>query len=230
MSTVLPSLPAIRQSPIEAWIETKCSGEALREQMRQPTRLGLEVPTGTAVTLTEVSWRRRLGLKGPQAERWLGSQQLTVPAPANSYAVTDGVMVARLATSEFLVEALLPAAQARIASLATQLYGVSRTSGVYAVPRQDLVVELSGPALGALLRQVCSVDFEPMLGVAAPEGPLVLTSMVGVGVVAVPIGGDGRPGFTLWADPSFGHYFWTTLIEVAADLKGGVRLDAFNAG
>lgn len=221
---------ATRRSPIEAWSATYGSGSTLREQMFQPSALTREVPVGTAVTLTERSWRRRFGCKGPEAQRWLASHQLTVPEPANSFVLTDGVLVGRLATSEFLVEAVSPAAQARICALGNALYGLTRTPGLYPVMRQDLVIELRGVALGALLRQICSVDFAPLLGVQANPGPLVLTSMVGVGVVAVPTDGEGGAGLTLWADPSFGQYFWTTLVEVAADLNGGVRLDAFNGG
>jgi sarcosine oxidase subunit gamma len=57
-----------------------------------------------------------------------------------------------------------------------------------------------------------------------------MTSMIGVGVVAVPLGAGPDRTLTLWADPSFGHYFWTTLVELAADLGGGVRLDDFIGG
>jgi hypothetical protein len=69
------------------------------------------------------------------------------------------------------------------------------------------------------LRQTCSVDFAPLLERCGRDaGPIILTSMIGVGVVAfVRRAGEG-PVLTLWADPSFAHYFWTTLLEVGGDL------------
>jgi sarcosine oxidase gamma subunit len=70
-----------------------------------------------------------------------------------------------------------------------------------------------------LLRQICSVDFEPELQAStADSGPVVLTSMIGVGVVAWPRRRDAEAGITLWIDPSFTHYLWTTLLEVSRDI------------
>jgi hypothetical protein len=46
----------------------------------------------------------------------------------------------------------------------------------------------------------------------------VLTSMIGVGVIAWPQRLAIGPALTLWCDPSFAHYFWSTLLDVA---RGG---------
>jgi sarcosine oxidase subunit gamma len=148
-----------------------------------------------------------------------------VPVPSNSWAIADDILVGRLATSEFLVEAL-GTSQARVAAAAGELAAAGRPPGVFPVARQDLVVSLGGDALADLLAQVCSVDFRMPLGAArGASGPLLLTSMIGVAVVAVPRLEDGRPGLTVWSDPSFANYFWSTLIGGAADLGGGVLLD-----
>ncbi len=221
-ATAAPAIP-IRHSPIADWQRAAGAGSQLREGMSQPLGFGSEVPVGPAVTLEDASWRRRFGLKGPMAQAWLEERRLAVPAPSNSWIVTDGILIGRLATSEFLVEAL-GGSQARVAGAAADL-GLGG-AGVYPVARQDLVLSLSGEALPDLLRQVCSVDFSPLLAAARPDsGALVLTSMIGVSVVAVPRGGGAGCTLTLWSDPSFAHYFWTTLVELAADLGGGVRLD-----
>jgi hypothetical protein len=56
-------------------------------------------------------------------------------------------------------------------------------------------------------------------------------------VSVVALGRDGSAGgavLTLWVDPSFAHYFWTTLLEVGRDLgevavneySGALRLSA----
>lgn len=215
----------LRRSPIDGWCGAAPDEEFVREDMAQPRLLHGAVAGSAPVTMTDVSWRRRFGLKGPGAESWLAMRALSVPSAANSWTVADGILVARLATSEFLVEAL-EADQARTADADRQLYAGDRPSGVYPVPRQDLVTRLRGAALNDLLRQTCSVDFARLASVPAGDaGPLVLTSMIGVAVVALPRDLSGQRELTLWVDPSFAHYFWTTLVELAADLGGGVRLD-----
>jgi len=189
-------------------------------------------PDGTAARLEDLSWRARFGCKGPGAPEWLGSQGYLVPGTANSAVLDgDGVLVARLGLSEFLIEAVAGASK-RVAASREQL-GQGSTprsspASVYPVPRQDLAIGLCGVGLHALLRQTCSVDFEPVFAAAAAAaagataaaaseaGPVFLTSMLGVGVLAWPRHSANGPTLTLWSDPSFAHYFWHTLLEVGA--------------
>jgi sarcosine oxidase, subunit gamma len=215
---------AKRRSPIDGWYQEHASRARVLQGMGIATEFHADVARGTSVRLIDLSWRRRFGCKGPGAEEWLAGQGLGVPAGANRYQETDGILVARLATSEFLVEGVRGAAS-RVDASREQLASPARPAAVYPVARHDFVIEVVGPALVPLLRQTCSVDFGPMLD--APEGtggPVVYTSMVGVGVLALPR--SAGSSLTLWTDPSFAHYFWTTLLEVAGDLGGGVGLDA----
>ena len=172
--------------------------------------------------LDDLSARARFGCKGPGAEPWLTAAGYSVP-PAPNSAILDanGIFVARLATSEFLVEAVEvqtvegTGATRRVEASLQQLRAASRPQNVYPVARQDLVVGIEGSAIQTLLRQICSVDFVPLFESSGPNsGPVVLTSMVGVGVVAWPRRTEGGSMLTLWLDPSFAHYFWTTLLEV----------------
>jgi sarcosine oxidase subunit gamma len=134
------------------------------------------------------------------------------------------VLVARLATSEFLIEAV-DTACAAVETSWTQLRGASPPAGVYPVMRQDLAIGLDGPALNALLRQICSFDFAPLLASCGFEaGAIVLTSMIGVGVVAWPRRSARGPMVTLWLDPSFAHYFCTNLLDVGCEV-GGVTIE-----
>ena len=141
------------------------------------------------------------------------------PAPNSAQVDAGGVLVARLGLAEFLVEAVDGGAQ-RVESARGQLGSAVRPADVYPVARADLVIGVGGAHLNLLLRQICSVDFAPGLeSCAADFGPVTLTSMIGVGVVALIRGGSDRePVLTLWVDPSFAHYFWTTLLEVGRDL------------
>ena len=175
-----------------------------------------------ALRIDDLSARPRFGCKGPGAPSWLAANGYSVPEGANSAKVdARGILVARLATSEFLIEGINGGAQAVAASL-HQLAGPTGPPGsparppeVYPVARQDLVVGLQGPGLHRLLRQICSVDFVPLLEASGShEGPIALTSMIGVGVVAWPRRTDSGSSLTVWLDPSFAHYFWTTLLEV----------------
>jgi hypothetical protein len=177
-----------------------------------------------ALHFQDCSTRMRCGCKGPGAEGWLGSQGFRVPAAPNSAALdADGVLVARLATSEFLLEATASTAAgvARVQATRAQLATRLQPRDVYAVVRADTVQTISGSGLAELLRQTCSVDFAPLLAPRndagasgqAGDGPVLLTSMIGVGVLAWPQAA-AAPSLTLWCDPSFGHYFWTTLREV----------------
>jgi sarcosine oxidase subunit gamma len=177
-----------------------------------------------AVTLRDVSARARFGCKGALAETFLSRAGLALPAAPNSWRSDDsGRLVARLATAEFLVEAT-GTEQAGVGSTATRLYDPrQRERGLVPVPREDCVIELAGPAANDLLRQTCNVNFVPLARTAtAHEGPLVLTSMVGVGVTIVPRTAAHDTVYTIWADPSFGHYLWSTLADIAKALGGAI--------
>jgi heterotetrameric sarcosine oxidase gamma subunit len=173
---------------------------------------------GAALRFEDLSSRRRFGCKGPGAERWLAAAGFHLPKEANSAAVdARGVLAMRLATSEFLIEGLNEESD-EIESMRQQLSSSSRPTDVYPVERQDLVIGIRGPQIQILLRQICSVDFAPLFAISSPEsGAVVLTSMMGVAVVAWPRRTPDGPALTLWIDPSFTHYLWTTLLEVGRD-------------
>jgi sarcosine oxidase subunit gamma len=170
----------------------------------------------------DLSLRARFGCKGPGAETWLAAAGYRVPPEPNSAAIdADGVLVARLATAEFLIEAADGGAAGRVESTLRRLTPPARPHDVYPVARQDLVIGIEGAATNALLRQTCSFDFAPLIERCERDaGLIILTSMIGVSVVAFLRRGDRGPVLTLWVDPSFSHYFWTTLLEVGGDLGG----------
>ena len=93
-----------------------------------------------ALRIDDLSSRPRFGCKGPGAPAWLAASGYSVPDSANSARLDNrGVLVARLATSEFLIEAIDGGAQAVSASLMA-----ARPLDVYPVARQDLVVGIQG--------------------------------------------------------------------------------------
>jgi hypothetical protein len=175
------------------------------------------------VTLTNASTRTRIGCKGPAAEGWLEQLGIPVPQGANRYSVDPrGLLSARLATSEFLFESTHSDAAAALAPAKHALELADMPSGVYPVLRQDFVIEISGRASHDLFAQTCAVDLAPVeRESSATAGPVIMTSIIGVGVVLTCRASNDGSRFTLWSDPSYSHYFWNQLLAIASDLGGG---------
>ena len=172
---------------------------------------------GVPVWLQDCSWRQRFGCKGPEATPWLEALGFTVPQPANSCAFdANDILVARLGTTEFLVEAMSATTQSVIA--ARERLSVP---GVYPVIRQDAAFFLGGPRATDLLLETCSYPFAS----DARSTPVVMTSMVGAGVTVVPRRAGETTDFNVWCDPSFGLYLWSTLVEIAQEMGGGAIAD-----
>ena len=77
---------------------------------------------------------------------------------------------------------------------------------------------VGGSRLDELLRQTCNVNFRPL---DPATRPVVLTSMVGVGVTVIPEVRKGLPAARIWCDGTYGHYLWETLLGIAVELGGG---------
>ena len=167
--------------------------------------------TAASLGIADVSLTARHGCKGPGAAEWLVARGLPIPPVPNSWLpLDDGGRIARLGFTEFLIEGPV--------ALIAPLAAAPRGPGVYPVLRQDAALVLGGSRLDELLRQSCSVNFRA-LDLAAR--PVVLTSMVGVGVTAIPELCAGRPTLRIWCDGTYGHYLWETLLDIAGDLGGG---------
>ena len=161
--------------------------------------------------IADVSATARYGCKGPGTVAWLKSLGLPVPPQPNSWLPLDGGgLIARLGFTEFLIEG----PDALIAPLAS----APRAAGVYPVLRQDAALILGGARLDELLRQTCNVNFRPL---DPATRPVVLTSMVGVGVTVIPELRNGQPFVRVWCDGTYGHYLWETLLGIATELGGG---------
>lgn len=184
----------------------------LLEPVRQPA-------AAQVLGIADVSRSARIGCKGPGATAWLQALGLPIPAQPNSWLALDGGgLIARLGFTEFLVEG----PDALIAPLAA----APRGPGVYPVLRQDAALLLGGSRLDELLRQTCNVNFRPL---DPAQQPVVLTSMVGVGVTVIPETRNGRPFVRIWSDGTYGPYLWETLLGIAIELGGGaVAPHSFN--
>jgi len=165
------------------------------------------------VGIGDASARRRTGFKGPAAAAWLQQQAVPVPAQPNQWAALDvGGLVARLGRTEFLIE------DAEGGARCAMLEALPIPPGVYPVLRQDAELVLTGQRAGELLLQTCSIDFTAL---DASTRPVVLTTMVGVGVTVALESFESARRVRIWCDGTYGGYLWTTLVDVARDLGGG---------
>ena len=175
-----------------------------------------------SLALTNTSARTRVGCKGPATEAWLEQLGVTVPRGANRYSIDSrGLLAARLATSEFLFESTHVDAASALTPAKHALELADMPSGVYPVLRQDFVIEICGPRRHDLFAQTCAVDLAPVeRDSSATAGPVILTSMIGVGVVITCRLCTDGPRFTVWSDPSYSDYFWNHLTAIATELGG----------
>ena len=170
--------------------------------------------------LTWDAGARRFGLKGSQAAAELLQAGLSVPDQPNTWAPLHAgdpaqeSIVGRLGSMEFFIEEGGDAPGiARLEPLVAR--GVT---GVYPVLREDCALVLGGPAAGEVLAQVCNVNL-PALDTAAR--PLVMTLMIGVGVLVLPQATRDGTIYRIWCDPSLGAYLRQSLEEIITRISTG---------
>ena len=146
-----------------------------------------------------VTDRARTGCKGPGAAAWLVAHSIPVPpSPNTAIAWPEGAgLVARLGSSEFLVEGSAPL----IAALDTALAGYP--PGVYPVLRADAALLIGGAGVHRTLAQVCNINFAAL---DPARAPVIMTLMIGVAVLVLPEAVDDGSRYRIWCDPSFGEY------------------------
>jgi sarcosine oxidase subunit gamma len=164
-----------------------------------------------AAWLVEAPTKRRVGVKGARAAEALEQIGLPVPARPNSWAPLRSQdrddtwnVVGRLGFTEFFIEEQGDATGvAALEQLATADF-----AGAYPVLREDTAMVLGGEQVAEVLAQVCNVNFGAL---DLTQRPLVMTLMVGVGVLVMPQHQAKGITYRIWCDPSFGPYLWETL-------------------
>ena len=212
------STPVLATSPLHDPLAPTTSQWTVINRMRVAAHIGTAAEENKklqSIALTDLSHRQRCGLKGPGADAWLKSVAVTTPAGINQWApLGECGLIARLASSEFLIEN--SAGQVDVDRIRTQLgRGVS---GVTPVLRQDAEIALTGPRVNDLLLQTCSFNFA---GLDLAAHPIVMTSMIGVSVLALPGTWQGNGFYQIWCDGTYAVYLWRHLLEIAEELDGG---------
>ena len=159
------------------------------------------------------------GVKGPAAAAWLTAHGIDVPTESNTWKRLgvandgEGLLVARLGTSEFFFEHA--AADEIAARVSTALSGYAQ--GVYPVLREDRGFVLGGEGVHDVLAQICNVNFAQL---SLEPHPLIMTLMIGVAVLVVPEAtADGRR-YRIWCDPTFGPYLQESVGVVVLECGG----------
>ena len=172
------------------------------------------------VWLESAARSRRGGVKGPRAAELLAELGIHVPKAPNTWAPLkpadrddSGNVIARLGSTEFFIEE--DADGTTLAALDARCAGA--VPGAYSVLREDVALQLGGAAAPAALAEVCNIDFA-----AVPPGkPIVMTLMIGVGVLVLPQQRDDDRIFRIWCDPSFGPYLRHELDAVVTRIQSG---------
>ena len=169
-----------------------------------------------AVALADLSFLPKFGLKGPDAQQWLASLNISAPEKANQWTpLPGGGVIAKLGRSEFFIED----------GVAADSVGAIRGAlgdgidGVYPVIRQDAGLALVGSRVNELLVQTCNVNFADF---NSQQRNVVMTQMIGVTILAIRTGYREMPYYRIWCDPTFAPYFWETLAQIAGELGGGI--------
>jgi sarcosine oxidase subunit gamma len=172
-----------------------------------------ETAIAKPLTLADLSFLHRWGVKGARAAAWLANQGIPIPDRPNTWsALPTGGIIARLGISEFLLE------DALTSSTTQSLADLPYPAQVYPVLRQDLAIALWGRAVPDLLAQTCNIH---VASLKLSDRPILLASMIGVAVTLLPAERDSLPYYRIWCDSTFGNYVWRTLLEIAKELGGG---------
>ena len=169
------------------------------------------------VAICDLSALNRFGVKGSRAAKWLRDHGIAVPRSANSWSHLPKVqgLVARLGTSEFLVED--GPSGSMVETLRASLN--SGSDGLYPVVRQDAAFTLTGSRAKEVMLQTCGLDFD---SVNYGERPVFFTRVALISALVLPqVDGDTFT-FRLWCSYPYGLYLWEELNEIVEEFGGGV--------
>ena len=175
------------------------------------TDVARQTEAAAVLGVSDVSLDVRCGCKGPGTIAWLDSLEVPVPEKPNTWLpLGEGGRIARLGMTEFLIEG--------DAVVVERLSAAPRAAGVYPVQHEDAALILGGARVNELLRQTCNVNFAAL---KLADRPVVLTSLVGVGVTVLPEQTAQGLIYRIWCDGSYGRYLFETLHDIAHELGGG---------
>lgn len=166
-----------------------------------------------ALNITNVSTLKRYGVKGPLASKWLANYGISIPAKANTWILSNQVIVMRLGASEFLIED-----QTDGKTCAKLEADVERVSGVYKVPRADAAYLLAGSQVLNLFAEICPLDLREA---TLAENEVIMTQVAGISATILRQSINNETVYRLWCDGTYGVYMFHTLSEISHELNSG---------
>lgn len=204
---------AVRVSPLRA---------VLRRIGLAPERVGTIEVCGTGRdpgALADLSTCDRIGFKGRESGRWLESRGIPLPDRPNRVVErADGLAVARLAESEFVLADFADPSAPAIAAI-RDAHAQDRAAGCYDVPRSESQAALGlwgGPAWAAL-SAVCPADLRSG---AFPHGAVLQTTCAGVSAQLWNLSRGGIERCVLLCDASLAQHVWDA-VHAAVLAEGG---------
>lgn len=204
-----------RRSPIHDWFEQRHPQWKAVGGMSIAVQLQTEMVEQRAIqslALCDVSALPKLGVRGPDAERFLTEQGIDAPtAIFDSRRLADGGLVVRLGANEFFIENGI--SDGTVADISQRLD--SANEKLFRVERQEATIMLIGAKAIGVLAQTCGIDFRDV-----PMGRVILTRVAGVSCGVFPDQVGTTRGFRLWVDYTYAVYVWETFVEICEDLDG----------
>ena len=175
-----------------------------------------EVARG-GMRLTDLSRRRRSGIKGPGAPAWLVDQGLPTPAENNSCVMAEEkFLLARLSPQDIVLLAVGDGGGKILDNLEACLQR-DRPAGCYSSPRQDMSAwfRIIGESASAMMARFCAVDLRPA---HFRDGAIAQTCVALQNTIVIRDDQFGGVGFHLLTAFTGAAYLWRTIADhISAD-------------
>lgn len=182
--------------------------------LRRSAIIAGSVPTNTL--MLDASCYSRVGFRGKNAESFLVSQGVSIPATPNESLMHDGkLVVLRLSKTEFWLVDVTNSQGSLIELLELAAQG---EQGVYRLYCQHshACIELQGERLSQILAKLCAVD---MSSVAFPLGGIAQTSVARVNAIVTRQRIENRDSFFIFSDISSSQYLWEAIADACAEFS-----------
>lgn len=184
-----------------------------------------EADAARELAIVDLSPLPRTGFKGPRLALWLTEQGVTLGEESNhAYPQTNGLLVARLASTEVLILPSLDGKEAEIGALDRAWSYAS--AGVWPVPRRDASFwfMVTGRSASSMFAKVCGVDLRAK---SFANHVIAQTSVARGNAIVICDNCGPVPAFHVLGDSASASFMWASLLDAMAEFGGRpVGLDA----
>lgn len=178
-----------------------------------------ELAQAKSLAIADLSGLSRIGFKGADTVEWLLSQNISLPAQPNQACTSDdGLCVARLSHTEFLLMDNLLVASEKIEQL-RRAWSIDQVQRSYLLERADshACFALLGEHVPSLMSKVCGVDMRLH---RFAQHQLAQTSVARVDSIVIRCDLAKTPYFYVLADLSSAEFMWHGLLDAMQEFSG----------